>query len=236
MPRTDAPLSATPRTRLTRERHHQVEDRGRLHALLGEALIGHLAIDRGGFPVAMPIAYAIDLDGPDDGGTVYLHASVAAGWMAGAAGRTVSLTVTEIDGLVAARSGFNHSMNYRAAVIIGETRVVSDEEERGHALDLIVDHMIPGRAATLRPATRKELAATQVLALPLAEASLKVSEGDPDDEPEDVAAGIWAGVIPVRRIADAVVPDPQATGPVPADVRARAEALADAGPAASAAP
>ncbi|HWU20069.1 MAG TPA: pyridoxamine 5'-phosphate oxidase family protein [Nocardioides sp.] len=226
MPRTDAPLSATPRTRLTREKHHQVEDRERLHALLAEALIGHLAIDRGGFPVAMPIAFAVDLDGPDEGGTVYLHASVAAGWMAGAAGRTVALTVTEIDGLVAARSGFNHSMNYRAAVVIGEARVVTGEEERGHALDLIVDHMIPGRAATLRPATRKELAATQVLALPLAEASLKVSEGDPVDEPEDVEAGIWAGVIPVRRIADPVVPDPQATGPVPAAVSARAEALA----------
>ncbi|HJQ06728.1 MAG TPA: pyridoxamine 5'-phosphate oxidase family protein [Nocardioides sp.] len=225
MPRTDAPLSPTPRTRLTRERHHQVDDRERLHTLLDEALIGHLAIDRGVFPVAMPIAYGVDRDGPDEGGTIYLHASVAAGWMAGAAGRTVSLTVTEIDGLVAARSGFNHSMNYRAAVIIGEARVVETEEERDHALDLIVDHMIPGRAATLRPATRKELAATQVLALPLAEASLKVSDGDPDDEPEDVAAGIWAGVIPVRRTADPVVPDPAATGPVPADVAARAAAL-----------
>lgn len=226
MPRTDAPLSPTPRTRLTREKHHQVDDRARLHALLDEALVGHLAIDRGGFPVAMPIAYGVDLDGPDDGGTLYLHASVAAGWMAAAVGRTVSLTITEIDGLVAARSGFNHSMNYRAAIIVGEARVVDTEEERDHALDLIVDHMIPGRAATLRPATRKELAATQVLALPLAEASLKVSEGDPDDEPEDVAAGIWAGVIPVRRVAGPVVPDPEATGPVPADVQARADQLA----------
>lgn len=237
MPRTDAPLSPTPRTRLTREKHHQIDDRERLHAFLGEALIGHLAVDRGGVPVAMPVAYGVDLDGPDEGGTIYLHASVAAGWMAGAAGRTVSLTVTEIDGLVAARSGFNHSMNYRAAIIIGEARVVDDEAERAHALDLIVDHMVPGRAATLREPTRKELAATRVLALALAEASLKVSEGDPVDEPEDVAAGIWAGVIPVRRVAGAVVPAPEATGPVPEDVRTRADQLRyDEGPAASAGP
>jgi nitroimidazol reductase NimA-like FMN-containing flavoprotein (pyridoxamine 5'-phosphate oxidase superfamily) len=226
MPRTDAPLSPTPRTRLTRERHHQVEDRAALHALLDEALIGHLAVDRGDFPVALPIAFGVDLDGPDAGGTVYLHASVAAGWMRDAASRTVSLTVTEVDGLVAARSGFNHSMNYRAAVVIGEARVVDEPAERAHALDLIVDHMIPGRAATLREPTRKELAATAVLALPLAEASLKVSEGDPEDEPEDVAAGIWAGVIPVRRTAGPVLPAPEATGPVPADVAARAAQLA----------
>ena len=230
MPRTDAPLSPTPRTSLSRERHHQVDERAALHALLGDALIGHLAVDRGDHPVALPVAFAVDLDGPDEGGTVYVHASVAAGWMRELPGRTVCLTITELDGLVAARSGFNHSMNYRCGVVIGAVRLVTDPDERAHALDLVVDHMIPGRAATLRRPTRKELAATAVLAIPLVEASLKVSAGDPDDEPEDVAEGIWAGVIPVRRTAGPVIPAPEATGPVPEHVRARAEALAARAP------
>lgn len=229
MPRTDAPLSPTPRTRLTRERHHQVEDRDRLHALLDEALIGHLAIDRGGFPVAMPVAYAVDLDGPDEGGTVYLHASVAAGWMAGAAGRTVSLTVTEIDGLVAARSGFNHSMNYRSAVVIGRPRVVTDADEREHAFDLLVDHAAPGRSVELRRPTRKELAATTLLALSLHEASVKVSDGDPQDEDVDIeAGGVWAGVIPLRLVAgDPVTGADVDVDAVPAHVTAQAAALRD---------
>ena len=116
-------------------------------------------------------------------------------------------------------------MNYRSAVVIGTARVVDDADERRHALDLIVDHMIPGRAATLRASTRKELAATAVLAVPLLEASMKARAGAPVDEPEDVEAGLWGGHIPLRRVADAPVPDADSVGPVPADVRARAAAL-----------
>ena len=87
-------------------------------------------------------------------------------------------------------------MNYRSAVVIGEARLVTDPDERARALALIVDHMIPGRSATLRPHTRKELAATAVLAVPLHDASMKARAGDPVDEPEDVEAGIWGGVHP----------------------------------------
>ncbi|MGZ6741106.1 MAG: pyridoxamine 5'-phosphate oxidase family protein, partial [Nocardioides sp.] len=92
------------------------------------------------------------------------------------------------------------------------------------ALALIVDHMVPGRSATLRAHTRKEVAATAVLAVPLVEASLKVRAGGPGDEPEDVAAGTWGGHVPLRLVAGEPVPDADATGAVPADVAARAAA------------
>ena len=221
------PLSPTQRTTIGRGRNRMVEDRAALHALLEDALVAHLGISlsRDGqsqHPLVLPTAFAVDLDGPDEDGTLYVHGSVAAGWLRASTDRTVCVTVTELDGLVAARSPFHHSMNYRSAVVIGTARLVDDPAERAHALDLIVDHMIPGRAATLRASTRKELAATAVLAVPLHEASMKARACGPVDEQEDIDAGTWAGVIPVRRVFGEVVPDVEATGPVPADVRARA--------------
>jgi nitroimidazol reductase NimA-like FMN-containing flavoprotein (pyridoxamine 5'-phosphate oxidase superfamily) len=202
-----------------------VEDRAALHRLLQDALVAHLGVVVGGHPLVLPTAFAADPAGPDRDGTLYVHGSVAAGWLRAASDATVCVTVTELDGLVAGRSAFHHSMNYRSAVVIGAARVVTEPVERQHALDLIVDHMIPGRSPTLRPTTRKELAATAVLAVPLHEASMKERAGGPGDEPEDVAAGIWGGHIPLRRVADAPVPDPDAPGEVPADVVRRAASL-----------
>lgn len=218
-------LSPTPRTTINRGRNRAVEERARLHALLADGLVAHLGVLLGTHPVVLPTAYGVDLDGPDDGGTLYLHGSVAAGWLTRALEHDVCVTITELDGLVAARSGFHHSMNYRSAVVIGRARLVEDPAERRRALDLVVDQMIPGRSATLREPTRKELAATAVLALPLAEASMKQRAGDPGDEPADVEAGIWGGVIPVRRVAAAPVTAVDARGDVPSDVRERAAAL-----------
>ncbi len=224
-----APLSPTPRTTVTRGRKRAVEDRSELHRLLDDALVAHLGVMAGDHPVVLPVAFAVDLDGPDEGGTLYVHGSVAAGWLGRSGGVTVCVTVTELDGLVAARSSFHHSMNYRAAVVIGEARIVTDEDEKRHALGLTVDHMVPGRSATLRASTRKELAATSVLAVPLHEASMKVRAEGPVDEPEDVAAGVWGGVIPVRRVAGRPVSGDDSHGDVPADVRRRAAQLAGAG-------
>lgn len=222
------PLSPSERTTVSRGRNRMVGDREMLHGLLEDALVAHLGVtvDRDGqrHPLVLPTAFAVDLDGPDPDGTLYLHGSVAAGWLRSAADATVCVTVTELDGLVAGRSAFHHSMNYRSAVVIGTARVVDDPEERRHALDLIVDHMIPGRAATLRASTRKELAATAVLAVPLREASMKARDGGPVDEPSDVEAGVWGGHVPVRRVIDGPVADADSTGPVPADVLARADA------------
>ena len=172
-------------------------------------------MDAGGYPLVLPTAFAVDADGPDRDGTLYFHGSVAAKWLVAARHSKVCVTVTEVDGLVAARSGFESSMNYRTAVVLGEARVVDDPDERMHALDLMVDHMVPGRAATIRRPTRKELAATQVLALSLWEASLKVRTGGPDDEDDDVADNPWGGHIPLYRVAGAPVGDEGSRGPVP---------------------
>ncbi|MDF1603680.1 pyridoxamine 5'-phosphate oxidase family protein [Nocardioides sp. YIM 152315] len=226
---TTAPLSPTPRTTVGRGRNRMVDDRAELHALLADALVAHLGVtvsrDGVGHPLVLPTAYGVDLDGPDEGGTLYLHGSVAAGWLRASEDATVCVTVTELDGLVAGRSAFHHSMNYRSAVVIGTARPVDDPGERRRALDLIVDHMIPGRSATLRASTRKELAATAVLAVPLHEASMKARSGGPVDEPSDVEAGVWGGHIPLRRVVGAPVPDKDAAGPVPADVVRRAADL-----------
>ena len=218
-------LSPTARTRITRLRERGRTDREDLLAFLGEAMIGHVAVDAGGHPVALPVAYGVDPEGPDEGGTIYVHGSVGAGWMRHAPGSTVCVTVTSLDGLVLARSGFHHSMNYRCAVVIGTARLVESEEERARALDLVVDQIVPGRAATLRPHTRKELAATAVLAVPLHEASLKLRDEGVGDEPEDVEAGIWAGVLPLRTVASDLEVDPLTSAPVPEDVARRAEQL-----------
>jgi nitroimidazol reductase NimA-like FMN-containing flavoprotein (pyridoxamine 5'-phosphate oxidase superfamily) len=218
-------LSPTERTRLGRLAEKGRSDRAELHALLADGLVAHVGVDTGTHPVVLPTVYATDLEGPDHGGTLYVHGSVAARWLVSARTRTVCVTVTEVDGMVLARSGFEHSMNYRTAVVIGEARVVEDPDEKLHALDLIVDHLVPGRSATIRRPTRKELAATQVLAVPLHEASLKVRAGGPDDEDADIAATPWGGHVPLYRVAGAPVGDALSRGPVPDDVRRRAEQL-----------
>lgn len=224
------PLEPTARTTVTRGRNRVVADRATLLDLLADGLMAHVGVVAGDHPVVLPCAYAVDVDGPDEGGTLYLHGSVAAGWirrlLADPARATVCVTVTELDGLVTARSAFHHSMNYRSAVVVGRAREVVDPDERRRALDLVVDHMVPGRSATLRPSTRKELAATAVLAVPLVEASMKERAGGPVDDEADVATGTWGGHVPLRRVADAPVPDSHASGAVPEDVAARAAGLA----------
>jgi len=219
---TTTPLSPTDRTTVTRGRNRMVADRAELHAFLADALVAHLGVVVGDHPLVLPTAFAVDADGPDEGGSLYVHGSVAAGWLRRAGGATVCVTVTEVDGLVAGRSAFHHSMNYRSAVVIGAARVVEDEGERARALDLIVDHMIPGRAATLRASTRRELAATAVLAVPLHEASMKARAGGPVDEPADVEAGVWGGHLPVARVIGAPESGADSHDRVPPDVAARA--------------
>jgi uncharacterized protein len=212
-------LSSTPRTRLTRHRERGSENRSDLFALLAEALVCHVGIVRDGDPVVLPSVFAVDPDGPDEGGTLYLHGSVAAPWLLQAPGQTVCATFTILDGAVLARAAFSHSMNYRSAVVYGAARHVDDPDERDRALDLVVDHVVPGRTATLRPNTRKELAATGVIAVALAEASVKARTGGPKDEPEDVATGSWAGVVPLSIRAGEV--EHNHDGPIPDDVRRR---------------
>jgi nitroimidazol reductase NimA-like FMN-containing flavoprotein (pyridoxamine 5'-phosphate oxidase superfamily) len=202
MPAMHHHLSPTPRSSPRRERERAQADRAALYDVLDAALVCHLGVLVDGVPMALPTVFGVDLDGPDEGGTVYVHGSVASRSLVQAPAQDVSVTMTVLDGLVLARSGFMHSMNYRSAVVVGRPRVVTDEQERSHALDVLVDHVVPGRSAALRRPTRKELAATAVLALPLYEASVKRRSGDPEDEDFDVAAGgVWAGVVPLATTA-----------------------------------
>jgi nitroimidazol reductase NimA-like FMN-containing flavoprotein (pyridoxamine 5'-phosphate oxidase superfamily) len=177
-------------------------ERADLYAVLDAGLICHLGVISGGAPVVLPTAYG------RDGDTLYLHGSSANRSFVAASGQEVCVTVTHLDGLVCARSVFTHSMNYRSAVVFGTATLVRDEDERWQALRLITDHLIPGRWAAARQPAKKEMAATAVLSVPLAEASVKVRTGPPLDEPEDVASGAWAGVVPVTLAFGQPVPDP----------------------------
>jgi nitroimidazol reductase NimA-like FMN-containing flavoprotein (pyridoxamine 5'-phosphate oxidase superfamily) len=221
------PLSPTERSTPRREKDRAQSDRAALYDVLDASLVCHLAVVVDGVPLALPTVFGVDPDGPDEGGTLYLHGSVASRSLVQSPDQDVSVTLTVLDGIVLARSGFNHSMNYRSAVVVGRPRVVTEEAERSRALDLLVDHVVPGRSATLRRPTRKELAATTVLALPLHEASVKRRAGDPADEDVDVeVGGVWAGVVPLRLTgSDPVTSADVVDVPVPDHVRRRAAEL-----------
>lgn len=222
-----SPLSPTQRSTPRRLSDRARSDREALHAVLDTALLAHLAVVIDGIPLALPTVFAYDPDGPDQDGTLYVHGSVASRSLVEGPGQDVSVTVMVLDGLVLARSGFEHSMNYRSAIVIGRPRVVIDDDELTRALDLLVDHVVPGRSATLRRPTRKERAATVVLALSLREASVKTRAGEPEDDPRDVAAGVWAGVLPLRLTgSEPVTATDAAAVPVPPDVARRAADLA----------
>jgi uncharacterized protein len=212
------PLSSTPRTTLRRHRERGQADRAALYGVLDAGLICHLGVVADGDPVVLPTAYG------RDGDTLYLHGSSANGAFLSADGQRVCVTVTHLDGLVAARSVFSHSVNYRSAVIFAAAAVVKDDDERRQALRLITDHLIPGRWAAARQPTAKEMAATAVLSLPLTEASVKVRTGMPIDDPADHDLDVWAGVLPIAVTFGEPVPDPQlrAEIPLPAHIRDRA--------------
>ena len=182
------PLSPTDRSRVRRHRDRQRSDRAELHAVLDEALVAHLGRVVDGEPVVLPTLHA------RVGETLYLHGSRAAASLRG--DEPVCVTVTILDGLVYARRWFTHSANYRSAVVRGHARVVVDPEEALAALRALVAHVAPGQEDHAEPPSRKELAATAVLAVDLAEASVKARGGPPGDG-DAVAAGDprWAGVV-----------------------------------------
>ena len=184
-------LSITARTALGRHRERGRSDRDDLYAVLDAGLICHLGVIVNGAPRVLPTGYG------RLGDVLYLHGSSANSSFIAGGGQEVCVTVTHLDGLVCARAVFNHSMNYRSAMIFGVARVVTDPAERTLALRTITEHLTPGQWTYARQPTKKELAATSVLALPLAEASVKIRAGGPSDEPEDYAMDIWAGVVPV---------------------------------------
>jgi uncharacterized protein len=199
---TDSHLSVTDRTTLHRHRERGRSDRADLYAVLDAGLVCHLGVIVDGSPVVLPTGYG------RDGDTLYLHGSSANQALLAAAGNEVCVTVTHLDGLVCARAVFNHSMNYRSAVIFGTATLLTDETERLSALRAVTEQLVPGRWEHARLPTRKEMAATAVLMVPLAEASVKVRSGPPVDEPEDYELDVWAGVLPAALTFGAPQPDP----------------------------
>jgi nitroimidazol reductase NimA-like FMN-containing flavoprotein (pyridoxamine 5'-phosphate oxidase superfamily) len=200
------------RTRIRRLPEKASTDTAALHALLDEAKVAHVAFMDGSGPVNIPVAAA------REGDRLLLHGSTGSRlFRTMAAGTEVCATVTLLDGLVLARSAFESSMHYRSAVIHGVPTPVTDKVS---ALRAMSEAWMPGRWETLRPPTSKELAATSVMALPLTEWSLKISNGHPDDPPEDLDAAVWAGVLPVVTSYGEPVPAPDLRGepPLPAYV------------------
>jgi nitroimidazol reductase NimA-like FMN-containing flavoprotein (pyridoxamine 5'-phosphate oxidase superfamily) len=203
------PLSSTARTSLGRSRERGRTDRAELYQVLDEGMICHLGVMVNGSPRVIPTAYG------RDGDTLYVHGSTGASSLTAGPSQEICVTVTHLDGLVLARSLFHHSVNYRSALIFGVPRPVTDPEERLTALRAVVEQVAPGQWDATRHPTRKELAATAVLALSLQEASVKVRQGPPIDDEEDHELDVWAGVQPVRLVFDEPIDDPRLRPGIP---------------------
>ncbi|MDF5757249.1 pyridoxamine 5'-phosphate oxidase family protein [Spongiactinospora sp. TRM90649] len=201
-----SPLSSTVRTTLKRNKERGLTDREELYAVLDAGVICHLGVVWDGAPMVVPTGYG------RIGDTLYLHGSTGARSLRVATGSPVCVTVTHLDGIVLARSIFHHSANYRSAMIYGTARVVDDPDEHLAGLRALAEQLAPGQWDTARPPTRKELAATGVLAVPLAEASVKTRTGPPIDDLEDHALPIWAGVLPARMVWGEPEPDEETAG------------------------
>jgi uncharacterized protein len=211
---TAPPLSPTARSTVRRGAKRARADRAELHAVLDAGLVGHLGVVLGDAPVVLPTGYG------RDGDTLYLHGSTGAATLrAAAAGAPVCFTVTHLDGVVYARSAFHHSVNYRCAVVHGAARLVADPGERLHGLQVLTEHLAPGSWAATRRPDRRELAATALLALDLAEASVKVRTGPPGDDEADLGSPVWAGVLPLRTVVGEPEPCPLLPPGIPAPAR-----------------
>jgi nitroimidazol reductase NimA-like FMN-containing flavoprotein (pyridoxamine 5'-phosphate oxidase superfamily) len=214
----DAETEAVPRDarhRVDRTRARARYDRASVHAILDAGMIAHVAFSVAGQPFVIPMLYA------RDGETIVLHGSIASRLMGELAdGVPACVGVTHLDGLVLARSHFDHSVNYRSVVVFGRARAVGDADEKAAALSRFVDALIPGRAAESRAADRNELAATQVLRLAIEDASAKIRSGGVKDNPADLALPHWAGVVPMRTHYAAPLPEAGlADASLPASVR-----------------
>jgi len=217
----DTGLSPTPRTRHNRLREEGRTDRADLYAVLRAGLVAHLGVPAEPGVMVIPTVYGFDLE------NVYVHGSVASQSLAARA--EYCLTITVVDGLVLARSVFEHSVNYRSAMIYAVPQVVTDAAEKLTGLRLVSEHLAPGQWDYVRQPSRKELAATRLLALSLDEASVKIRTGPPEDgDSPDAALGLWAGELPLESRWQAPVPDPALPPgqPVPAHISGRAGTVA----------
>jgi nitroimidazol reductase NimA-like FMN-containing flavoprotein (pyridoxamine 5'-phosphate oxidase superfamily) len=207
--------ASSARTRVRRLPEKARYDRATIDAILDEALVAHLGFVHEGQPFVIPTLHA------RVGDVVYVHGSAASRTLRElSAGVPACLTVTLLDGLVLARSIFEHSINYRSVVVLGTAARVTDRDEQLRALEAFSDQILPGRWPDVRPPTERELRATAILWLPLDEVSAKVRTGPPDDgDSPDAALDVWAGIVPLELRAREPVPDPalRAGIPVPAN-------------------
>jgi nitroimidazol reductase NimA-like FMN-containing flavoprotein (pyridoxamine 5'-phosphate oxidase superfamily) len=193
-------LSRTERTRHRRLRDQGRSDRAALIEVLRAGFVCHLGVVVDETPMVVPTVYGFDDD------FLYFHGSVASRSLAG--GQTVCVTVTHVDGLVLARSVFEHGVNYRSAMVYGAPRVLSGAGKLA-ALRVLTEHAAPGQWDYARRPSAKELAATVIFALSLDEASVKIAEGPPGDgDGPDAALGLWAGVVPLETVRRPPSPDP----------------------------
>jgi nitroimidazol reductase NimA-like FMN-containing flavoprotein (pyridoxamine 5'-phosphate oxidase superfamily) len=185
----------TPRTTVNRLPQRGFYDRETIYRILDEGLVCHVGFSVDGQPYVIPTAYARWDD------RLILHGSTASRMFRRLGeGLEVCVTVTLVDGLVLARSQFHHSMNYRSVVALGRARPIRDPERRSRALEILVEHLVSGRSGDSREPNPKELAATEVLEMPLEEASAKIRTGPPGDNADDLGLDVWAGVIPLALV------------------------------------
>jgi len=195
-------IEPTKRTRVVCEPHRGVYDRDACYAILDEALVCHIGFLVDGQPYVIPTLFA------RIGDTVYFHGSAASRMLRHLErGARMSLTVTLTDGIVLARSVFNHSINYRSVVVLGTAKAVEAPPAKREALHAFTDKLLRARWGDARPPTENELAATSVLRLPLTEMSAKIRTGPPKDKDEDLPLRVWAGVIPLHIVAGDPIKD-----------------------------
>ena len=205
----------TPRTRVVREPQRAVYDREAVNQILDEAFLCHVGFVVPGQPDAQP--FVIPTSYGRVGDTLYIHGSAASRMLRNLdKGVPVCITITLLDGLVLARSIFNHSMNYRSVVILGTATLVADPAEKLAALRALSEHIIPGRWDDSRQPNERELQQTSVLRVPIAEFSAKVRVGPAEDNEEDYSFPTWAGVIPLEMTVGAAIRDERCQQELPA--------------------
>jgi nitroimidazol reductase NimA-like FMN-containing flavoprotein (pyridoxamine 5'-phosphate oxidase superfamily) len=201
----------TSRTRVVRESQRAVYDRDAVNQILDEAFLCHVGFVADGQPFVIPTSFG------RDGDVLYIHGSAASRMLRNLdQGVPVCITVTLLDGLVLARSVFNHSMNYRSVIILGTAKLVDDPSEKLAALRSLSEHILPHRWEDSRQPNEKELKATSVLRLPITEFSAKVRVGPPVDDDEDYTFPTWAGVIPLEMTVGAAIRDDRCEQELPA--------------------
>ncbi|RMF22125.1 MAG: pyridoxamine 5'-phosphate oxidase family protein [Bacteroidetes bacterium] len=199
----------SPRNRVRRLPKRGHYDRRTIYAILDAGFLAHVGFCIEGQPYVIPTAYG------REGDVLYIHGASTSRMLGHLEqGHPLCLSVTHLDGLVLARSAFNHSMNYRSVVVFGRATLVEGAEKL-RALEVISEQILKGRWAEVRQPSEKELRATTVLKIPMEEASAKIRSGPPGDEKADYALPVWAGVVPLERVWAAPQPDPLLAAGIP---------------------